>query len=99
MQPPPTGVWKSPQGAFQIRYAGELVEIKQECKCCGRKLHGILSQTGHWYEAEIKEATGQDGIVGYVRLKREGEGLNTQCRKSLDENWTTVCIAQSLSTE
>mmetsp|Transcript_2990 Transcript_2990/g.5023 ORF Transcript_2990/g.5023 Transcript_2990/m.5023 type:complete len:162 (+) Transcript_2990:62-547(+) len=94
--PPPVGLWRSPQGEFRIEsaFAGEVVEIKQECKCCGRKLHGILTQVGEWYEAEIREFTAQNSVIGYVRLKLQGNGLRTQCRKSLEENWIAECISE-----
>merc|ERR1712181_154777 len=94
--PPPLGIWKSPQGEFEIdsRFAGEEVEIKQECKCCGRKLHGVLVQVGQWYEAEIREVSSQDSLIGYVRIRTEGKGVRTQCRKSLEDNWMADCMSE-----
>lgn len=92
---PAIGLWKSPQGEFRIesKFAGEIVEIKQECKCCGRKLRGALVQVGQWQEAEIREAAADNPVVGYVRLRMEGSGLRTQCKKALQDPW----IADSVS--
>merc|ERR1712048_844050 len=64
-----------------------------ECKCCGRKLHGVFMQGGEWYEAEIREVT-QDNLIGYVRVKVQNQGLRTECRRSMSDAWEVDCTAE-----
>merc|ERR1719343_1184850 len=98
--PPTPGLWRSSQGLFEIesRFAGEILEIKQECKCCGRKVFGRLMQNGQWYEAEVMERTpeGNESVVGYVRLKMEGGRLRTHCKKKIEDDWLPECMSEKV---
>ena len=71
------------------------------CKCCGKKLRGTLVETGLWYEAQVFETNvapeRTDTVVGYVRLRMEGDRLRTQCKKSVEDNWVVECMSQRVN--
>merc|ERR1712156_1298303 len=83
LRPPAPGTYQTEQGQYKIsRDESGRSKVTQGCKCCGKLMTGVLTQSGVWHEAKITEANKPDEVIGFFRCMVEDEGLRSQFRKT-----------------
>lgn len=77
------GEWRSEYGIYTIALNEQMELHFQE-----NNLHGVLRLEGEWYMAVIHDSSAEgDPVFGYLRLRREGEGIRSHFKFQAYEAW------------
>lgn len=76
------GGWRTQFGIYRI-------SLDDEQKLCFEEnsLYAILQPSGEWYSAVVRDSSKNGAIFGFVRLKRDGECMVSNFKKTAEERW------------